>query len=375
MLAWRYLISASIGENLRYRSLSAAESEAGISEKQHRMEVCTVDDFREWLSDNLRYILLGLAIIIVLVIAFFAVRFVSDRLGDSSDNGQTEAVTEAPASETTAASETEAATEAESTAADSSAALQTDNAAVQEAVTQYYNAVAAKDFDALQTLGDVVGDTDRDKINSNPIESYNNISVYYKQGLTDGSYNVYVYYEAKLPNIEQLVPSLGNLYLSTKEDGTLYVVNPSSDQQVSDFMEQAKNDSNVQELIAKTNSEYQAVLDSNSDLQAMIAKMKQPETELDIPDASSVDTDVSTSVTVTGDLNVRADSRADSDLIGVLIPGQTVTRLAVLDNGWSKIRFDDGAGTVVEGYVLSEYLQADGGASASSDAGTGSDQQ
>ena len=375
MLAWRYLISASIGENLRYRSLSAAESEAGISEKQHRMEVCTVDDFREWLSDNLRYILLGLAIIIVLVIAFFAVRFVSDRLGDSSDNGQTEAVTEAPASETTAASETEAATEAESTAADSSAALQTDNAAVQEAVTQYYNAVAAKDFDALQTLGDVVGDTDKDKINSNPIESYNNISVYYKQGLTDGSYNVYVYYEAKLPNIEQLVPSLGNLYLSTKEDGTLYVVNPSSDQQVSDFMEQAKNDSNVQELIAKTNSEYQAVLDSNSDLQAMIAKMKQPETELDIPDASSVDTDVSTSVTVTGDLNVRADSRADSDLVGVLIPGQTVTRLAVLDNGWSKIRFDDGAGTVVEGYVLSEYLQADGEASASSDAGTGSDQQ
>ena len=339
------------------------------------MEVCTVDDFREWLSDNLRYILLGLAIIIVLVIAFFAVRFVSDRLGDSSDNGQTEAVTEAAASETTAASETEAATEAESTAADSSAALQTDNAAVQEAVTQYYNAVAAKDFDALQTLGDVVGDTDRDKINSNPIESYNNISVYYKQGLTDGTYNVYVYYEAKLPNIEQLVPSLGNLYLSTKEDGTLYVVNPSSDQQVSDFMEQAKNDSNVQELIAKTNSEYQAVLDSNSDLQAMIAKMKQPETELDIPDASSVDTDVSTSVTVTEDLNVRADSRADSDLVGVLIPGQTVTRLAVLDNGWSKIRFDDGAGTVVEGYVLSEYLQADGETSASSDAGTGSDQQ
>ena len=61
------------------------------------MEVCTVDDFREWLSDNLRYILLGLAIIIVLVIAFFAVRFVTDRLGGDSDIKQTEAVTEAPA--------------------------------------------------------------------------------------------------------------------------------------------------------------------------------------------------------------------------------------------------------------------------------------
>lgn len=126
--------------------MSAAESEAGISEKQHRMEVCTVDDFREWLSDNLRYILLGLAIIIVLVIAFFAVRFVTDRLGGDSDIKQTEAVTEAPASETAAGSETETETE---TAAATEAAnpLQTDNAAIQEAVTQYYTAVAAKDFD------------------------------------------------------------------------------------------------------------------------------------------------------------------------------------------------------------------------------------
>ena len=192
-----------------------------------------MDDFREWLSDNLRYILLGLAIIIVLVIAFFAVRFVTDRLGGDSDIKQTEAVTEAPASETAAGSETETETETETAAATEAAnPLQTDNAAIQEAVTQYYTAVAAKDFDTLQNLGDVVGDTDRDKINSNPIESYNNIAIYYKSGLTDSSYNVYVYYEAKLPNIDQLVPSLGNLYLATKEDGSLYVVNPNSDQQV-----------------------------------------------------------------------------------------------------------------------------------------------
>ncbi len=113
--------------------------------------------------------MLGLAIIIVLVIAFFAVRFVTDRLGGDSDIKQTEAVTEAPASETAAGSETETETAAATEAANP---LQTDNAAIQEAVTQYYTAVAAKDFDTLQNLGDVVGDTDRDKINSNPIESY-----------------------------------------------------------------------------------------------------------------------------------------------------------------------------------------------------------
>ncbi|MFR2189930.1 MAG: hypothetical protein ACLS5R_11655 [Blautia sp.] len=92
-----------------------------------------MDDFREWLSDNLRYILLGLAIIIVLVIAFFAVRFVSDRLGDSSDNGQTEAVTEAPASETTADPKQrgDRGTQRQQSASDRQCRCQ-------EAVTQYY---------------------------------------------------------------------------------------------------------------------------------------------------------------------------------------------------------------------------------------------
>ena len=35
-----------------------------------------MDNFREWLSDNLRYILLGLAVILLLIIAFFAIKLV-----------------------------------------------------------------------------------------------------------------------------------------------------------------------------------------------------------------------------------------------------------------------------------------------------------
>nr|WP_288884945.1 hypothetical protein [uncultured Blautia sp.] len=33
-----------------------------------------LDNFREWLSDNLRYILLGLAILVVLVVLFFGIK-------------------------------------------------------------------------------------------------------------------------------------------------------------------------------------------------------------------------------------------------------------------------------------------------------------
>ena len=37
-----------------------------------------MDRVREWISDNLRYILLGLAVILLIVIAFFAVRLIQE---------------------------------------------------------------------------------------------------------------------------------------------------------------------------------------------------------------------------------------------------------------------------------------------------------
>ena len=47
-----------------------------------------MDDFREWLSDNLRYILLGLAIIAVLLVLFFGIRFLTSTFGDDSKKEQ-----------------------------------------------------------------------------------------------------------------------------------------------------------------------------------------------------------------------------------------------------------------------------------------------
>lgn len=307
-----------------------------------------MDDFREWLSDNLRYILLGLAIILVLVIAFFAVRLVTHHLSD--DNDDINLVPETKTEMVTEAATTEPATEATDP-------LQTENSAILETVQKYYNAVASKNMEEIQSLCESLDDASKQTILASPIESYNNITIYFKNGLTEGSYNVYPYYEAKMPNIDQLVPSLGNIYLDTREDGSLYVVDYKNNAEVAEFMENAKTDQDVQDLIARVNNDYNAVVASNTQLQEVIEKYQQPETEIDIPDANSVNVDVNKSVTVTGNLNVRSDSRADSDLVGYLAPGMVVTRVQVLDNGWSKVRFDDGAGTIIEGYVLSEYLE------------------
>ena len=45
-----------------------------------------MDDFREWLSDNLRYFMLGGGILLVVLVLFFGIRACTKlRKGDSGD--------------------------------------------------------------------------------------------------------------------------------------------------------------------------------------------------------------------------------------------------------------------------------------------------
>ena len=53
-----------------------------------------MDNFREWLSDNLRYILLGLAVILLLIIAFFAIKLVRGIGSPKTSEPETQAITE-----------------------------------------------------------------------------------------------------------------------------------------------------------------------------------------------------------------------------------------------------------------------------------------
>ena len=51
-----------------------------------------MDDFREWLSDNLRYFMLGGAILIIVLVLFFGVRAcVGSNKGNSGDGQKTAA--------------------------------------------------------------------------------------------------------------------------------------------------------------------------------------------------------------------------------------------------------------------------------------------
>jgi hypothetical protein len=307
-----------------------------------KMEVTMLDNFREWLSDNLRYILLGLAILLVIVLGVVAVKVVSG-LGNSSKQTESE-------SQSQAVIETETETEEET-----DAPLVENDPAILEIVQKYYTAVGNKDIETLKTLVESLDESDQQAIESNDvIESYNNISVYSKDGPVEGSYVVYAYYEGKLADYDTLVPSLMGLYLRTDDEGSLYVADWDNDETVQAYIEEQKSDADVQALIERVNQACEAAEDSDPSLKAYMDSLEVPDEESVIPDDSDVDVEVNKLVQAKEACNIRSDSREDADIVGSLEAGETITRISTLDNGWTEVRMSDGSG-----YVRSDLLTED----------------
>lgn len=296
--------------------------------------------FREWLSDNLRYVLLGLAIVLVLVIAVFAVKLAGGMGGSGKD-----AETRNEVVETGKESETENQTESEEP-------LTENDAAVLEAVQKYYEAMGNKDMETLESMVESLTDTDKQKIQSSIISSYNNIAVYSKKGPAPDSYVVFAYYEAKVADVEELVPSVTRLYLKKNDQGGLIVADQQSDDATKEYIEDVTQDSDVQDLIMEVNDKYQDIISNNDQLRELIQELDEPETEITIPDAENAGVEVNQVVEATDVLNVRSDSREDAEQIGMLDVGERVTRVRVLDNGWAEIKYGEATG-----YVLNEYLK------------------
>ncbi|MDY3919734.1 MAG: SH3 domain-containing protein [Candidatus Limivivens sp.] len=317
-----------------------------------------MDNFREWLSDNLRYILLGLAIILVLGISILIVRLVGGIGKENGGNGKTPiSITETDGetektsgdgTEPTGGSESESETETETEAE----ALVENDANILALVQQYYTAIANKDIDLYSTLVENATEEAKQTIlDETAIESYHNIAVYSKNGPEDASYVVYIYYEAKIAGVEPLVPSMSSLYVKTREDGSLYAADPNENADVKAAIEQMKSDTDVQKLITSVQKKYNEVLNASEELQSVMKQMGQAETEINIPDADSTGVEANKVVWALDVVYVRSDSTTTAEEIGMLDVGASVTRIRELDNGWSEVRYGDAIG-----YIKSEFL-------------------
>lgn len=307
-----------------------------------------LDNFREWLSDNLRYILLGLAGILVLIIAFFAIRLITS-VGTPKKEKQTEIETEENTEKQTEGVKDEH--------------LVKDQPDILSFVTQYYTALANGDYDSIASYSKTFDDATKSELenNNSAIEACNNIIVYSRSGLTDGSYIVYVYFDAKITGIDTLVPTLRQLYLETAADGGYKIVDISLDenQDIENYTTQLLADDEVQALMKDVKMRYEDAVASDEQLQNFVVSSGSSNNNTskgdDTQPEDTVNTTTGTMYASTDGLNVRGTPSTDGVVYGSLMTGTAVEVLENTDTGWSKIRYTVN-GTTIEGYVKSEYL-------------------
>ena len=251
---------------------------------------------KEWLSDNLRYILIGLAIVLVGIVIVFAVKLTGGS-GKKTSDSETGSQTIETGTETQAQTETEE-------------ALTENDLTVLETVQKYYTAMGNKDLDTLSGMTESLSDSDKQKIESSIIQSYNNIAVYSKKGPVDNSYVVFAYYEAKVGDVEELVPSVVCLYLKPDENGGLCVADWKSDQDTNDYIEKVIQNSDVQALIKDVNDKYQEIVSGNDELQKIVVRSLNADGQavdaLLAQELQSVETDA-VRVDLNSDLRVKPD--------------------------------------------------------------------
>lgn len=286
----------------------------------------TKDKIREWISDNLRYMLLIGAILLIVAAVLLIVHLVSpkndgkssggtvtssstgnnvpdkktqvkadskadseDSTGISSDVSDSAKDSSADASSTDTASAPDA--EAEPTsepeaADDTSNTENTDNTAVSFAadnvpevstvLEQYYTALGARDINGLFAVTDNLTAEEQAQIEAeSDVESYGDVKAYTISGPNDGTYIAFVSSRCKYLGINQTLPMLSEYYLYTKEDGSLKIMDDTdSDAAVTEAMKAALENEEVKNLIEQVQNDYQNALDADASLRAYVESIQ-----------------------------------------------------------------------------------------------------
>ena len=304
-----------------------------------------MDNFREWLSDNLRYFMLGGAILLIVVVLFFGVRaFMGSGKGDSSkdtvenqttaDNDQGN-VPSSPAND----GETDGKKDANP--------METANEEITSLIKSYYTVLGDKDITTLRTLVDNLAPADESKItNAKYIEGYEAGDIYTKKGLDDDSYVVYSCFYYICQGIDTKVPALAEFYVVKDTDGNWKIdgaVHDDSDE-ITKYEVSLRQDDDVKELKDKVKKLYDDAQASDPALTTFLEGLGEDDT-------GSEDTAEGTILVVTEDCNVRAAASSDAEILGGLSAGTEVEKKGE-DGEWVQIDYD---GT--EAYVHNSLLQ------------------
>lgn len=301
-----------------------------------------MDDFREWLSDNLRYFMLGGAILIIVVVLFCGIRACSgSNKGNSGDEQKTTSedqgnVPSSPISEGESDEKKEDANP-----------METADADVTALIKSYYQALGEKDIATLKTLEDDFTPSDESKVTNlkDYIEGYEVGDVYTKKGMTDDSYVVYACFSYICQGVETKAPALTQFYVYKNSEGNWVINNGAlQDSEISAYMEKQLSDSDVSALIKKVQNELDQAQQSDPSLEEFLNGLGEEA-------VVSTEAEDGTMLTASEECNVRAEASTDADILGVISAGDQVQKTGT-DGEWVQIDYDGQTG-----YIRGDLLE------------------
>ena len=298
-----------------------------------------LDNFREWLSDNLRYILLGLAILIVLVLLFFGIKALTS-VFSKDDEPKTQA--EEPVESSDDAEKEETQDEKK----DENVLQKNAYPEVNSLIDSFYTAWGQKNVEQMKELTDSFDATDEAKVsNASYIENYSNVTVYTKQGLTEDSFVVFVSYDLKFTDVETAAPGLSQLYVMKNDEDRFIIHNDDSNEEINAYMAEVTQDADVQALITEVETRLNEAMDADPEVKAFEEQLGEESNLAVVADDGAM-------LTVKEDCNFRREASTDAEVLDLLSAGTQVKKVTNGPEGWIEVEYEGQTG-----YISDTLLQ------------------
>ena len=298
-----------------------------------------LDNFREWLSDNLRYILLGLAILIVLVLLFFGIKALTS-VFSKDDEPKTQA--EEPVESSDDAEKEETQDEKK----DENVLQKNAYPEVNSLIDSFYTAWGQKNVEQMKELTDSFDATDEAKVsNASYIENYSNVTVYTKQGLTEDSFVVFVSYDLKFTDVETAAPGLSQLYVMKNDEDRFIIHNDDSNEEINAYMAEVTQEADVQALITEVETRLNEAMDADPELKAFEEQLGEESNLAVVADDGAM-------LTVKEDCNFRREASTDAEVLDLLSAGTQVKKVTNGPEGWIEVEYEGQTG-----YISDTLLQ------------------
>lgn len=345
----------------------------------------------EFLAKNGKLIfpvIVCLAVAVTVVIALKAGRVRMDKLEQIGD----------PSSVSESSTEP-----SESSKPEENALIKNEDPEINAIVEKYYTALAQGDEEAILATCDKV--EERHMLQwletARYIEYYPVLEVYSKKGYAEGDTVAYIYFKIKFTGKDAEYPGFQRLYISTREDGTLYIRRTSLPAEAEEYVLKISEEADVEEFSNRVNVEFLDLMAQQPDLLTYMNDVSEEVARVvgekladknqqdgqegqnvtgqgngdgngegsdgqgnsgegtgndghggDGQDGNQGQTEEVVYATATTTVNVRKSDSEKAEKIGRISGGTKIRVLEQMVNGWSKVEYEKS-----EGYIMSKYLK------------------